>query len=183
MELTAKGASANIPPNVASLNIFLSWQKPVDFDLLIIGQRSDGSHHAFYFGNKTGTGIQLGEDAGVGDSGDSNNEEATIDASFWDTYEKALVGIIDYPNVSAGQNGRFDTDTPTVMVMGMDAGGSQVVDHLARPDGGTLDGNAYAVAKLTRSGPVTRFEVVSEETLLKGFDGTAIENWARGILA
>lgn len=183
MQLTEKGASANLPPNVAKTQIFLSWQQPVDFDLLVIAKKKDGSgFDPYYFNNKTGPGIALGDDAGVGDSGGSNNEEATIDNAFWDNYESAMIGVIDYGNVQKGDNGRFDTDTPTVMVMGMDGSGTQVVDHLAQPNGEGLDGNAIAIAMLTRTGPVTSFKVVNNETILKGFTADAMTTWAQGIL-
>lgn len=181
MNLTTKGASANVPPNVDEIQVFLSWTQAIDFDLLVIGKKPDGTFDAFYFNKKTGPGIELGDDAGVGDTAGSNNETAKITNEFWNHYDSAMFGIIDYGRVQAGEDGRFDDEAPTVMVIGM-SGGQQVIDHLCSPDGGATDGNAYALAKLVRKGSITSFEVVDVETVLKGWSGDQLIPWAAGIL-
>jgi hypothetical protein len=179
MQLTQKGVPAVVPPSVTTMLATLSWTGAVDFDLMLIArEKGTGDLKPFYFGNKSGPGVQMGGDAGVGDTAGANSEEATI-TDFAQHYDSGVLCILDYNMACSGQTGRFDTDTPKVQLMGFGNDGSQLVDHSAEPDGGMLDGNVCAIGKLTTQGPVVKFELLGESSVLKGFDGESLTAFAQ----
>lgn len=194
MELTSKGAVAPLSPAIKNLNIFLNWRAPtaIDFDLLALALRkgqdgSDVSHYELLtsFGKKQAAGITLHGDEGVtANSSGVYNEQADLDIdAFFAEFDEVYFGIIDYKNVQSSNTGDFDDYSPDVMIMGMDAGGNQVVDHSAKPSGEGMDGNAFMLAKLTQQGPVTKFTAVGSETILKGFNVDQLHSWVEGIRA
>lgn len=192
MDLTEKGQQATVPPNVSKLQVFLNWRSstPIDFDLIALGLKkgqdgSDSSHYELLtsFGKKMADGITLHEDAGVtANATGVYNEQADVDVdAFFGSHDEIYFGIIDYPNVQASKTGDFDDYSPDVYVMGLDASGNQVVDHSAKPSGEGMDGNAFMLAKMYQQGPVTRFEAVGSETILKGFTVDQLHSWVQGI--
>ena len=181
MNLTAKGASAIVPPTVNTLQVNLTWTSGVDFDLMVVAKNAAGEYQPFYFGNKSGPGIQLGGDAGVGDTAGSNSESATI-TEFGANWEDAVLCILDYNKASAGETGRFDTDTPEVTITGYGDDYAEIVKHTATPNGGMLDGNVCAIGRLTKAGPIVKFELLGESSVLKSFSGAELQAFASSLM-
>ena len=88
VQLKAKGETANLPladQMIAKLN----WKTSVDLDLMVFGEKTDGTHFGVYSnlisGDKATMGdanafpfMVLSEDAGVGAQGGDNEEEIKI---------------------------------------------------------------------------------------------------------
>lgn len=148
MDLSAKGSSATVAPGFNSLIATMKWNASADFDLGAIGVRPDGSHNMVYYKNlgDFGTdGMQLSGDAGVGDTGGSNEEQLTmVDLS---QYDKVYIVVSDYGAIAGGgQMARFDQGVT------LDVQDDRGTSHHVELNTATK-GNAALVATISKAGP------------------------------
>jgi len=76
------GESTVLDPSkpLKKINVRLSWSASVDLDLHAFYRTRNGVESEIYYGDKTGPGIKLDFDAGVGDTGGQNEENIVVSA-------------------------------------------------------------------------------------------------------
>jgi len=155
MELVEKGATANLE-TFKQLMTTLSWIGDKDLDMGILLEFKDAREPDFlYFGKKGDLNgpffIQIGADAGVGDTTDAGGNKEQLKIMNLDQYRQLHLCIWDYGAIKAGgQTARFD-DKITIQVLD-DMGNSHSVSIPA--DVTQQMGNCVCIATIDNSSPM-----------------------------
>jgi len=168
MDLKTKGAEATMD-GVKALIAKMKWTSDVDFDLVCVTEKKDGSHDMAYFGNIDKQDInvypfvKLSGDAGVGDKGGDNEEVMRI-SKIDDEVAKMHIICMDYNKVQSGGAGRFSNSDLKVTVM--DDKGQ---NHEVSLDAGET-GNIIVLATIDNTSPIgAKIINTSKVGTLKGF--------------
>lgn len=173
MQLTSKGAAAPMLGGLASFATILKWTLDADFDLMFFLRKKGTTGREgvlpVYYDNQNAPGIVLSDDAGVGDTGGNNEEQAVI--TDFSHYDEVYICVMDYGAISRGIQARFDQADIQLILQGMDAQGQIKMEHQMKPTAGMM-GNICCIGKIYRHGGIMMFENLSEVTSMKGLEVT-----------
>ena len=175
MQLARKGQQAPVGTGLACFFATLEWTTNADFDLMLFarkaGTNSDGDVLPVFYNNQSIPGITLSDDAGVGDQGGNNQEQAQI--TDFSPYSEIYIVVTDYGAVAGGAQARFDQADIKLTLQGFDSSGEEKHNHEIKPSAG-MTGNVCCIGKLYRNGAIWMFQNVSEPAALKGMDFTPL---------
>ena len=121
--LKDKGASANLP-TLKQARATLAWKSNVDLDLMLFGKKKDGTDFSVFTkllgGNQGDLNsfpfIQLDDDAGVGASAGSKEENITI-AQIDPSIDELHIVCLNYTDASKGNVASFSKYDATINII------------------------------------------------------------------
>jgi uncharacterized protein involved in tellurium resistance len=179
-KLESKGDALSLTTlvNLDEIVVDLTWTSAVDFDLIAVYQKKDGSIGIVYYADKGSTTafpfIQAFEDAGIGDEGGDNSEKLIVSSPAFREMKFVWFCCWDYNKVTKGESGRMDGSD---IVIKMAAADSQfALDEFQVPLVSVSDGNIACVATLDNSDAALGPQLVnsSKSTTLDGLNPEAL---------
>jgi uncharacterized protein involved in tellurium resistance len=154
-QLVSKGDAQSLTKlsNLDEIVVNLTWTSAVDFDLIAVYQKKDGTVGVVYYADKGSTlaspFIQAFDDAGVGDEGGDNEEKLVVSSPAFREMKFVWFCCWDYNKVTKGEAGRIDGSDIVIQVFAADT--QFDIDAINVPLVSVAAGNIACVATLDNS--------------------------------